>query len=64
MEYFWQNSKQQKIKQNKISSLVVNGATQTDPNKIAESFNKFFSEIGENLAKKKFQMIILNLKIT
>ena len=44
------NSK--KIKHNKISSLVVNGATQTDPNKIAESFNKFFSEIGENLAKK------------
>ena len=41
-----------KIKYNKISSLVMNGATQTDPNNIAESFNQFFSEIGENLAKK------------
>ena len=30
----------------------MNGATQTEPNKIAESFNQFFSEIGENLAKK------------
>ena len=30
----------------------MNGATQTNPNKIAESFNQFFSEIGENLAKK------------
>ena len=44
------NSK--KIKHNKISSLVMNGTTQTNPNKIAESFNQFFSEIGENLAKK------------
>ena len=30
----------------------MNGTTQTNPNKIAESFNQFFSEIGENLAKK------------
>ena len=30
----------------------MNGASQTEPNKIAESFNQFFSEIGENLAKK------------
>ena len=41
-----------KIKHNKISSLNINDERQTEPNKIAESFNKFFSEIGENLAKK------------
>ena len=44
------NSK--KIKHNKISSLVVDGKSQTEPTKIAETFNKFFSEIGGNLAKK------------
>ena len=44
------NSK--KIKHNKISSLNVDGISHTEPTKIAESFNKFFSEIGDNLAKK------------
>ena len=29
----------------------MNGETPTDPNNIAESFNQFFSEIGENLDK-------------
>ena len=43
---------EKKIKHNKISSLKVNNELQTEPQKIAESFNKFFSEIGENLAKK------------
>ena len=43
------NSK--KIRHNKISSLNINGENQTEPNKISESFNKFFSEIGGNLAK-------------
>ena len=30
----------------------MNGISQTEPNKIAESFNNFFSEIGGTLAKK------------
>ena len=52
-----------KIKHNKISSLKVNNELQTEPQKIAESFNKFFSEIGENLAKK-LQMTELITKNT
>ena len=43
------NSK--KIKHNKIASININGEQQTEPNKITETFNKFFSEIGGNLAK-------------
>ena len=40
-----------KIKHNKIESLTLNGIKQTDPQAITESFNNFFSEIGETLAK-------------
>ena len=40
-----------KIKHNKIESLTVNGIKQTEPQTITESFNNFFSEIGETLAK-------------
>ena len=43
------NSK--KIKHNKISSIKINEENQTEPQKITETFNKFFSEIGGNLAK-------------
>ena len=43
------NSK--KIKHNKISSIKINEENQTEPQKISETFNKFFSEIGGNLAK-------------
>ena len=43
------NSK--KIRHNTISCLNINGEYQSEPPKIAESFNKFFSEIGGNLAK-------------
>ena len=41
-----------KVKHNNISSLSVNGKTQTDPQEIANSFNNSFSEIGEKLASK------------
>ena len=41
----------------------MNGVSQTEPNKIAESFNNFFSEIGWNLAKNS-QMTTLNSKTT
>ena len=44
------NSK--KIKHNKIANININGEIQTEPQKITETFNKFFSEIGGNLAKK------------
>ena len=44
------NSK--KIKHNKIASININGETQTEPQKITETFNKFFSKIRSNLAKK------------
>ena len=40
-----------KVKHNKITCLSSNNETITDPNKIAETFNKFFSKIGENLAR-------------
>ena len=43
------NSK--KIKHSKIGSLYTNGSTQTEPQTISETFNNFFSEIGEKLAK-------------
>ena len=43
------NSK--KIKHNKIASIKINEENQTEPQKITETFNKFFSEIGGNLAK-------------
>ena len=41
-----------KIKHSKIGSLDVNGEIQTNPGAIANSFNNFFSEIGEKLANK------------
>ena len=41
-----------KVKHANISSLSVNGKTQTDPKIIANTFNDFFSEIGEKLASK------------
>ena len=43
------NSK--KIKHNKIESILTDGVNHTEPQSITESFNKFFSEIGGNLAK-------------
>ena len=43
------NSK--KIKHSKIGSLNTNGTIQTEPKDISETFNKFFSEIGEKLSK-------------
>ena len=43
------NSK--KIKHNKIVSIKINEENQTEPQKITETFNNFFSEIGGNLAK-------------
>ena len=43
------NSK--KIKHNKIESILENGLNHTEPQRITESFNNFFSEIGGNLAK-------------
>ena len=43
------NSK--KIKHNKIASIKVNGKVYTNPKLITETFNKFFSEVGGNLAK-------------
>ena len=43
------NSK--KIKHNKIESILTDGVNYTEPQSITESFNKFFSEIGGNLAK-------------
>ena len=41
-----------KVKHSNIGSLSINGKTQTDPQAIANSFNNFFSEIGEKLANK------------
>ena len=43
------NSK--KIKHSKIGSINTNGTIQTEPQAISETFNNFFSEIGEKLAK-------------
>ena len=43
------NSK--KIKHNKVASLLSNGVSQTDPQTMSETFNKFFSEIGGKLAQ-------------
>ena len=43
------NSK--KIKHSKIGSLNTNGTIQTEPQTISDTFNNFFSEIGEKLAK-------------
>ena len=51
MEYLWQNTKQQKIKHSKIESILENGINHTEPQRITESFNNFFSEIGGSLAK-------------
>ena len=41
-----------KIKHKKISSLIINNETLTEPQDLSHSFNNFFSEIGENLANK------------
>ena len=41
-----------KHKHNSISSLNIDGNSVTDPQLITESFNNFFSQIGENLASK------------
>ena len=41
-----------KVKHANIGSLSVNGKTETDPKIIANTFNDFFSEIGEKLASK------------
>merc|ERR1712240_460962 len=43
------NSK--KIKHNKVGAQNSNGIMQTEPQTISETFNKFFSEIGEKLAQ-------------
>ena len=41
-----------KIKHKRINSLNINDTTLTDPQALSESFNDFFSEIGECLANK------------
>ena len=43
------NNKQNK---RKIGSLNVNGDKISDPQTITDSFNNFFSKIGDNLAAK------------
>ena len=43
------NSK--KIKHSKIGSIKTDGTIQTEPQAISETFNNFFSEIGDKLAK-------------
>ena len=40
-----------KIKHNRINSLEINSTKTFDQQKIAEEFNNFFSNIGQNLAK-------------
>ena len=40
-----------KVKHKNISSLLINDVKITDPQVITDSFNNFFCEIGENLAK-------------
>ena len=41
-----------KINQRKINSLNINGNNVCDPQSITDSFNNFFSQIGDNLAQK------------
>ena len=40
-----------KVKHKNISSLLINDVKITEPQEITDSFNNFFCEIGENLAK-------------
>ena len=37
---------------NDVSEIAEGGVTLTDPTEVANSFNKFFSEIGPNLSDK------------
>ena len=41
-----------KSNQRKISSLNINGNNVCDPQSVTDSFNNFFSQIGDNLAQK------------
>ena len=41
-----------KTKTTDVSEIAEGGVTLTDPTEVANSFNKFFSEIGPNLADK------------